>query len=155
MVRTPSLSLSLSAMRTLNWTTYVIFLPCRQNPVNVQLQTTTVRGWPRIVFVIHERDGLLGTDSICAYGLSSIPMSPGYHHSLECCTWTPGSPNSSLQEDFRELMTGTSQSLADLNTVWNRSPAVLNLQSTGYGKVFMQFNIVFKVKQSSSHLLFL
>lgn len=45
-----------------------------------------VQKWPSIVFKVYHNSQVIGRDEFVAYGLCSLPTTPGLH-SISCPTW--------------------------------------------------------------------
>jgi hypothetical protein len=47
------------------------------HPVQLSLRTTSVQGWPKLVFAVYERDAWMGTDAFVSYGIVALPLAVG------------------------------------------------------------------------------
>ncbi|XP_012276917.1 B9 domain-containing protein 2 [Orussus abietinus] len=62
-------------------------VPVWDHPIDIHYTTQTLQGSPKVLLQIFCRDNHSRVLFI-AYGVCSVPLSPGFH-SLECHTWKP------------------------------------------------------------------
>ncbi|XP_066599531.1 B9 domain-containing protein 2 [Prorops nasuta] len=74
-------------------------IPVWDHPIDIHYTTHSLQNSPKLLLQIFSRDNY-GRLLFHAYGVCSIPLSPGYH-SVKCHTWKPiGNWKDRLQDKF-------------------------------------------------------
>ena len=113
-----------------------------QNPLELQLRSTTSFDWPKLCFTLFEHNSLMSTDSVFGYGLASLQLTPGYH-ALEVQCWRPATHIKCSDSEVGVLFTGLRPEFESKNLVWEREGPYMNMQTVGIGKIKLQLNVVF------------
>lgn len=114
------------------------------HPVDVELHTDSLQGWPRFVFTLFRRDAWVGRDEFVAYSTCSVPLSPGMH-AVSCPTWRANDRHSLRNDEHAGFYTGQHPELVNPTFVHDREEALLSAASTvGMGTVHLQLCVIFR-----------
>ena len=95
------------------------------------------------MFAVYERDAWAGTDAFAAYGVASLPLSPGVHE-LECHTWRANDRNLCLKEQLTDFFAGARAELEGWkDALLNREEMFASTAtSIGMGSVHLQLQVL-------------
>ena len=75
------------------------------------------QGWPRLVVKVYEHHDYVGTNTFLAYGICSIPSTPGTH-TLQCTTWRANDRITWLKDELSGFFTSRTTELVRLTHTW-------------------------------------
>ncbi|GMH39087.1 hypothetical protein BSKO_06985 [Bryopsis sp. KO-2023] len=124
-----------------------------QHPIDVQYETQTIQGWPRLFVRVFRCDPLLGFSQLSGYGICALPNTPGTHE-LECNTWTAGDQRMALQEQLHGFFTAAAPRLIEESFVCDPKSRgnSAGTYTQGACKVHIRLNVLIKGLGSIANL---
>eukprot|EP00241_Pyramimonas_parkeae_P016070 CAMPEP_0114283034 /NCGR_PEP_ID=MMETSP0059-20121206/3881_1 /TAXON_ID=36894 /ORGANISM="Pyramimonas parkeae, Strain CCMP726" /LENGTH=490 /DNA_ID=CAMNT_0001403725 /DNA_START=42 /DNA_END=1518 /DNA_ORIENTATION=+ len=114
------------------------------HPVHLSVQSQNIQHWPKLFVRVHEHHDYVGSDTFLAYGICSLPTTPGTHR-VQCVTWRANDRVARLQDELSGYFTSRSAELmSDEYVSLRKEEHAASVVTVGMGTVHLDLAMLFE-----------